>query len=145
MLYITYTWNLNKTDECIQQNKNRIADIENKLMVTKGERRRGRDKCDLSWGGGDHSTSCGSSAPQKGAPLAPGGTEPALVQKQAAQLSSCHGDASSCCLCSGSYSPCRSQGCTGSTGVAAHSSWQTPTHAQSLCQPGPLNSQLTPP
>ena len=45
MLYITYTWNLNnKTDECIQQNKNRIADIENKLVVTTGEWEGGKGK-----------------------------------------------------------------------------------------------------
>lgn len=46
MLYITYTWNLNnKIDECIQQKKrNRIADIENKLVVTTGEWEGGRDK-----------------------------------------------------------------------------------------------------
>ena len=45
MLCITYTWNLNnKTDECIQQNKNRIADIENKLVVTTGEWEGGKGK-----------------------------------------------------------------------------------------------------
>lgn len=44
MLYITYTWNLNKTDECIQQNKNRIADIENKLVLTTEEWKGGRGK-----------------------------------------------------------------------------------------------------
>ena len=45
ILYITYTWSLNnKTDDCIQQNRNRIADIENKLVVTTGEWEGGRDK-----------------------------------------------------------------------------------------------------
>lgn len=53
MLYITYTWNLNnKIDECIQQKRNRIADIENKLVVTTGEWEggRGQDRvCGLTY------------------------------------------------------------------------------------------------
>ena len=44
--YITYMWNLeNKTDECESNKKrNRLTDIENKLMVTSGEREVGRGK-----------------------------------------------------------------------------------------------------
>ena len=35
---ITYMWNLKKWDNCTYlQNRNRPTDIENKLMVTKGE------------------------------------------------------------------------------------------------------------
>ena len=42
---ITYMRNLkNKTNEYIKQNRNRLTDIENKLMVTKGERGEGRNK-----------------------------------------------------------------------------------------------------
>ena len=46
MLYvITYMWNLkNTTNELIQQNRNRLTDIENKLVVTRGEREVGRGK-----------------------------------------------------------------------------------------------------
>ena len=41
-------WNLkNHTDESIYQNRNRLTDIENKLMVTKGKG--GRDKLGV-WG-----------------------------------------------------------------------------------------------
>ena len=36
---ITYMWNLTYL-----QNRNRLPDIENRFMVTKGERRLGRDK-----------------------------------------------------------------------------------------------------
>ena len=44
MLYdITYMWNIkNKTNECVQQNTNRLRDIENKLVFTSGEREGGR-------------------------------------------------------------------------------------------------------
>ena len=36
---ITYTWNLKyDTSEFIYKNRNRLTDIENKLMVTRGER-----------------------------------------------------------------------------------------------------------
>ena len=44
--YITYMWNLeNKTDECESNKKrNSLTDIENKLMVTSGEREVGRGK-----------------------------------------------------------------------------------------------------
>ena len=36
---ISHMWNLkNKTNEWIQQNKNRLTDIENKLMSTSGDR-----------------------------------------------------------------------------------------------------------
>ena len=35
-------WNLkNKTNECIQQNRNRLTHLENKLVITRGERERG--------------------------------------------------------------------------------------------------------
>ena len=46
MLYvITYMWNLkNKTEERIQQNRNRFTDLENKLEVTSGEREGGKGK-----------------------------------------------------------------------------------------------------
>ena len=38
-------WNLKyDTNELIYKTKNRLADIENKLTVTKGENRGGRDK-----------------------------------------------------------------------------------------------------
>ena len=37
---ITHLWNLikNDTNDLIYKNRNRLTDIENKLMVTKGER-----------------------------------------------------------------------------------------------------------
>lgn len=39
---ITYMWNLKKWYKCIYlQNRNRVTDVENKFMVTKGERVRG--------------------------------------------------------------------------------------------------------
>ena len=42
---ITYRWNLkNDTNELIYNNRNRLTDFENKLMVTKGERWGGRGK-----------------------------------------------------------------------------------------------------
>ena len=42
---LTYMWNLKyDTNELIYKTKNRLADIENKLTVTKGENRGGRDK-----------------------------------------------------------------------------------------------------
>ena len=42
---ITYIWNLkNNTSECIQQNRNRPTDIENKLVITRWDREHGRDK-----------------------------------------------------------------------------------------------------
>ena len=35
-------WNLkNKTNERIQQNRNRLTHLENKLVITRGERQRG--------------------------------------------------------------------------------------------------------
>ena len=38
----TYKWNLkNKTSEQIEQNRNRLKNTENKLVVTRGERRLG--------------------------------------------------------------------------------------------------------
>ena len=38
-------WNLkNKTDEWNIQNRNRLTDIENKLMMSKGDKEEGRDK-----------------------------------------------------------------------------------------------------
>ena len=40
---ITYMWNL-KYDKMNLWNRSRLTDIENKLMVTKGERGWGRDK-----------------------------------------------------------------------------------------------------
>lgn len=96
--------------------------------------------------GGDHSAGLpGGSDPQEGAPQALGGTAgKALVQELAAQPSSCHGDASSCCLCSGSSSPCKSQGCKGSRGVAVCSQPAVdtrPTHspAVNLASEQPVN------
>ena len=42
---LTCMWNLKyDTNELIYKTKNRLADIENKLTVTKGENRGGRDK-----------------------------------------------------------------------------------------------------
>ena len=44
---ITYMLNLkNKTNKCIEQNRNRFTDTENKLVVTNGERegRRGKSR-----------------------------------------------------------------------------------------------------
>ena len=42
---LTYMWNLKyDTNELIYKTKNRLADIENKITVTKGENRGGRDK-----------------------------------------------------------------------------------------------------
>ena len=41
--YITYTWNLKRKIQTYLQNRNRVTDVGNKLMVTKGEGRR-RDK-----------------------------------------------------------------------------------------------------
>ena len=36
-------WNLkNKTNKCMEHNRNRLTDIENKLTVTSGEREGGR-------------------------------------------------------------------------------------------------------
>jgi len=38
-------WKLkNKTNGCIYKNKNKFTDTENKLVVTSGEREKGRDK-----------------------------------------------------------------------------------------------------
>ena len=38
-------WKLkNKTNECIQENRNRVKDIENNLLVRSGEREVGRGK-----------------------------------------------------------------------------------------------------
>ena len=44
-MIITCMWNLTKNYKSTYlQNRNRLTDIENKLMVTKGERCGGRDK-----------------------------------------------------------------------------------------------------
>ena len=38
-------WNLkNKTNECIQQNRNRLTHVENKLVIINRERERGRGR-----------------------------------------------------------------------------------------------------
>ena len=34
---ITYMWNIKKKKKMVQMNRSRIIDVENKLMVTKGE------------------------------------------------------------------------------------------------------------
>ena len=36
---ITYMWNLEKKTKMVQMNRSRIIDVENKLMVSKGEGR----------------------------------------------------------------------------------------------------------
>ena len=38
MHVFTYMWNLNKVNKQTKQNENRLTDIENKLVVTSGER-----------------------------------------------------------------------------------------------------------
>ena len=50
VLYVfTYTWNLKyKTNECIQQNRTRLTDVENKLVDMSGGRQGGR----AQWGMG---------------------------------------------------------------------------------------------
>ena len=47
---LTYWWNIKyDTNELTYKTKNRLTDIENKLMVTKGEKRGGRHKLGV-WG-----------------------------------------------------------------------------------------------